>query len=245
MFKRLIIAAVAASTAAPAFADGPVLITHDTALTGDVTPGDAPGYPVTIKRAGSYQLASNLRPGTDKVAIEIAAANVTVDLNGFALLGKGVASQGISYTNLSRNVTIRNGIVSGFKLDGIVGGYAWTVENMQVVQNGGKGVWLYNYGRVANSIITQNGGAGVDCGWACHVQGNIVSQNGSDGVAFFYGGTVLGNTIAGNGAYGIRGSSQSGYVTGFGNNTVDGNTSGSRTGDVRPLHPNACDPACP
>ena len=41
--------------------DGIVLIDQNRALAGNVTPGDAPGFPVTLSQPGSYRLSGNLR----------------------------------------------------------------------------------------------------------------------------------------------------------------------------------------
>ena len=37
--------------------DGVQLINQELALAGNVTPGDEPGFPVTITRSGSYRLS--------------------------------------------------------------------------------------------------------------------------------------------------------------------------------------------
>ncbi len=40
--------------------DGVILIDQSKAMAGNITPGDAPGFPVTISQPGSYRLSSNL-----------------------------------------------------------------------------------------------------------------------------------------------------------------------------------------
>src|ERR1022692_224651 len=73
--------------------DGVVLISQVQALAGNVTPGDAPGFPVTISVPGSYRLSGNLTvPDQNTTAIQIAADNVTIDLNGFSILGPTVCT---------------------------------------------------------------------------------------------------------------------------------------------------------
>src|ERR1700729_54043 len=68
--------------------DGVVLIDQNHALAGNVTPGDAPGFPITISQPGSYKLAGNLTIGDkDTGAIEITANDVTIDLGGFSITG--------------------------------------------------------------------------------------------------------------------------------------------------------------
>jgi hypothetical protein len=67
--------------------DGVVLIDQSKANAGNVTPGDAPGFPVTLSRAGSYRLSGNLVISSLGTAIEITAEHVTLDLNGFTIQG--------------------------------------------------------------------------------------------------------------------------------------------------------------
>ena len=47
---------LALASAMPAAADDTVVITHAKALAGNVTQGDAPGYPVTLSKAGRYRV---------------------------------------------------------------------------------------------------------------------------------------------------------------------------------------------
>ena len=99
--KRTICALVAValgSLIAPRTAlavDGQIAITQARAMAGGVTPGDAPGFPVSINLPGSYVLSSGLTvPDANTTAIEINADHVTVDLNGFAILGPTDCSGG-------------------------------------------------------------------------------------------------------------------------------------------------------
>src|SRR5882757_8656039 len=66
--------------------DGVVLIDQNRALAGNITPGDAPGFPISITQPGSYRLSGNLTVPASTAGIEISASNVTIDLNGFSLL---------------------------------------------------------------------------------------------------------------------------------------------------------------
>jgi hypothetical protein len=101
--------------------DGIVLIDQTRALVGGVTPGDAPGFPVSITRAGSYRLSSNLVVPADGRAIAISAPNVTMDLNGFSIATTFPQpipnnSRGIVWTGTDRptGITVRNGTIEGF-----------------------------------------------------------------------------------------------------------------------------------
>jgi hypothetical protein len=73
--------------------------------------------PFTINKAGVWCLKKKLKhKGTTGYAIQINRNNVVLDLNGHLLFSKGGPSStayGI-YANNKSNITIRNGIVSGF-----------------------------------------------------------------------------------------------------------------------------------
>lgn len=224
-------AAIAASCAvlfagAAAAIDGEVLITQSRALAGGVTPGDAPGYPVTISASGSYKLASNLAVPLNKTGIEVNAVEVTIDLNGFRINGSinGSSPFGPEATGIKgyqRSLTVRNGTVRNFRHTGIsANGAMLIVKDMRISENR----------------------TGISCAESCHVEGNIVSYNLGVGVTMNRSGTVLGNTIMLNGNMGLA---VSGPV-GAGNNTVVNNGAAQIVGPIIRLHPNACAPEpCP
>jgi hypothetical protein len=263
-------ACLAALLTAPAeAADSETIITQAKALTGNVTPGDRPGFPVTISAPGSYKLGSNLLVPAGKNGI-VTTSLVTIDLNGFMLTGHLGAANGIVEAGLNQSaVTIRNGTIQSFKGDGIRGaGSYWTVQNMRITFNGGNGVaaghllhlrdsvvyinklngvTAINWASILDSTIVASGLNGVVCENHCLVEGNMISQNGSSptggvGVSASLG-TVLGNTITVNQGFGISGS-----ATGYGNNTLvsnNGTGGGKQVSDgLIPLQPNACSPAC-
>src|SRR5438067_8861679 len=94
--RTLFALTVFTAVALPLYAvDGVVLINQNAALAGNVTPGDTPGFPVTISLPGSYKLSSNLVvPDANTTAIEIVADDVKLDLNGFSIIGPTVCTQG-------------------------------------------------------------------------------------------------------------------------------------------------------
>src|SRR5512144_1730857 len=115
------IAAAAASTPVLGV-DGMKLIDQARAFAGGLTPGDAPGFPVTISQPGSYRLSGNLTvPDANTTAIDITSSDVTIDLNGFAIIGPTVCGgfpiactptgTGIGiHTFDSNRITVRNGV---------------------------------------------------------------------------------------------------------------------------------------
>jgi parallel beta-helix repeat protein len=74
-----------------------------------------------ITNSGSYYLTTNIVGVSGKNGIFITANNVTLDLNGFALLGVPGSVEGIQVSgSLScTNVTVRNGNVSGWGSGGV------------------------------------------------------------------------------------------------------------------------------
>jgi hypothetical protein len=120
-FQRSLIlcAAVLMCSATSAFAvDGVVLIDQARALAGNVTPGDAPGFPVTLSLPGSYRLSANLTVPADTDGIVIQNNEITLDLNVFRIAGvpgeeeqvAGVTDKGVTY----RAIVVRNGSMTNF-----------------------------------------------------------------------------------------------------------------------------------
>jgi hypothetical protein len=115
-------------------------------------------FPIVISQPGSYRLTSNLDGGgVSQPLIQVFAASVTLDLNGFTLSGglRGVMS-------FSNDVTVRNGTVRGMSELGIwLMGSAGHVEAVRLIGNrfgieiGGDG------GLVLDSIVVGSGGFGI------------------------------------------------------------------------------------
>jgi hypothetical protein len=101
--------------------DGVILIDQNRALAGNVTPGDAPGFPVTISQPGSYRLSTNLLVPSGLNGISITSSKVTIDLNGFSIMTPDVTTfppffYGIRFEApiTPSFIIIRNGTIDGF-----------------------------------------------------------------------------------------------------------------------------------
>src|SRR5438045_1829085 len=95
-------------------ADGVISIDQNAAMAGGVTPGDAPGFPITISQPGSYRLSSNLIVPNGLVnGIEIMVDDVVLDLNGFASMGPCLVkrSEGISILSECKSAPFVVGVV--------------------------------------------------------------------------------------------------------------------------------------
>ena len=212
----LLTLAAALPPAGSAHAAGEILITQAKALAGNVTPGDAAGFPVSLTRRGTYQLASTLIASANKAGIHILAPDVTVDLNGFTLHGNDVANNGVVAGQ--PNATIRNGTITGFRFDGVNASADFLiVDAMRIVLNGQDGVFCADGGQIRNSTVSSNGRQGISCTTA-RVQDNVVQSNAGVGIATSRG-SVRGNFVDLNGSGGIV------IVTGLAeSNTVTANT---------------------
>ena len=68
--------------------DGTVLINQSTVTNGLPNCPTSGRFPISICQSGGYRLSGNLTvPDANTTAISIVADNVTLDLNGFAILG--------------------------------------------------------------------------------------------------------------------------------------------------------------
>lgn len=202
--------------AGPAFAvDGVVLINQSIALAGNATPGDTPGFPITISVSGSYRLSGNLiPPDGNTTVIQITADNVSIDLNGFSIIGPVVCSGGPPVTGCSP---------SGFGA-GITSSNANISVSNGTVRGMGTGISLQGAGsRIANVQAMSNSFDGIDATPGSIVSGSNASYNGDNGI-FVSGvnkvGKLIDNVLIGNHNSGMQ---AGGLITG---NLVTSNTGG-------------------
>jgi hypothetical protein len=125
------------------------------------TPITSTTGPFNITSSGSYYLTRNIGYGDN--GLVITADDVTVDLNGFSLLGPGTGTgNGILVSGSHKNITIRNGEVHGFGAHGIsaITTDNVVVEHVTVSDNGAApatGMVLGNHARVTECSATGNG----------------------------------------------------------------------------------------
>ncbi len=173
------IAAAIALAAGAGTAQSQTIIDQAKAMAGNVTPGDAPGFPVTLSVPGHYVLTSNLVVPDYTSGIYITAKNVTLNLNGFTVRGHVVCNAGpagptcLGPTNgngtgilvVEEGVVIRNGHVWGFPSEGVEmrGGI---IEDVQVSSNDGIGISSTAIpgnppARLSGVRVTLNRGSGI------------------------------------------------------------------------------------
>ena len=246
--------------------DGVILIDQNKALAGNVTPGDTPGYPVTISLSGSYRLSGNLTvPNENTTAIDVtgAASMVSIDLNGFAIIGPTACDVAIPpvcspvaadpgnifgpgdgvRSNIDGSLTVRNGTIRGMgRVAVFVSGAPLVIVDQVQIRDNGLGGLFIGIGNVTNSVVSRNGGNGITLNQGV-VKGNHITRNGGSGViATGLQINVLENTILQNSAFGIDFSAAGAY----GSNILSSNVSGAVSGSGVQVSGNVCNGvACP
>lgn len=197
--------------------DGVKLITQARAMAGNVTPGDAPGFPVTLSRSGSYRLAGNLTvPDENTIAIQLVypGTDVILDLNGFVIKGpnycqpkgEGICDLGTGTGIISMsgsNLTVHNGTIFGVGNDGISCDRC-RVEKVKILHNPGNGIFATS-GTFIDNVITHNFGDGIRAYWLeSTVLDNTTRLNGGNGISVGNASLVKGNRANRNGQKGIE-----------------------------------------
>lgn len=126
------------------------------ALAGGALPGDAPGFPITISQPGSYKLTGNLAVPANTTAIDITVPGVTLDMNGFSIIGPVkcvTGAAGATLCTAARNnfgtpllqavdqAVIRNGTVQGSTGVGInLKGQGHTLSDLTITASAGNAI---------------------------------------------------------------------------------------------------------
>jgi len=173
---------------------GPVASTHKTLsevepripLNSTNTPGDFDSV-FRITTPGSYYLTGNVTGGSGRMGIKVVAAHVTIDLNGFTLVGASGSLAGIAISGGVETITVRNGTVIGW---------------------GGHGLDLYEAGllrsaRVDSVVSRLNGGVGFSLGQNATVLNCIADSNTGSGFEFLFNGVLEGSVARQNTGYGV------------------------------------------
>ena len=183
------------------------------------------GFPYTITQPGSYRLTSNLSlPDENTVAIRIGADNVTLDFNGFSIIGP-VSCAGTppicSPANgrgagvdpgAKRNITVMNGTIRGTSFGvGVIDsnelvrgmGDNGTVRGMKILSVGGhpfsSAISFGNSSLVAENILKDISGEGIFGTSGNTITNNVVTNVGQFGACINTGGSGgHGGTISNN-----------------------------------------------
>jgi Right handed beta helix region len=181
--------------------------------------------PYTITASGSYYVTTNLTPAANQNGIVIAADNVTIDLEGFELVGAGGGSgEGISSAGAHTNIVIRNGTVRSWPGSGInlydFASYQGSVQGIRAVGNTFTGIAVGKSSRVVDCMAAGNNdkgilmdadcaiehceafsnlGIGISAGATARIADNLSSHNRGSGISASSGSVISGCTANGNG----------------------------------------------
>lgn len=214
------------------------------------TPGDALSV-YKITNSGSYYLTGSFTGVSGKHGIFIAAPDVTLDLNGYSVIGVAGSFDGINATNTaptSPGLAVRNGAVMGWGVNGLnaqTGAPGATFEHLQLLTNGWSG--LKATGAVIRDCVAEGNNAiggnssygifatgsrimnclvkaninGIQGSGGCTIDGCVATDNGSGLLA---DNSIIQNCTAYNSTFQGMFLFSNNRVTG---NLVDGNGHGS------------------
>ena len=208
---------------------------------GPLDPPGSPGptdatqitaLPFTITTSGTYVLRKNLTGVSGQNGISVNADNVTIDLNGFALIGpSGGGSETAIQLGSPGNLVVRNGSVLNWRCGGISAGNstggafddlrlsgngagcansaaleigAADVANCDVFSNSYNGLRITT-GAVTRCTATGNGQTGIVLNGAGAVVRDCASSGNLSGISAASGGSVSGCAVSANLGVGITG----------------------------------------
>lgn len=153
--------------------------------------------PYTISSPGSYIFTSNIVAPSSHTGdgIVIASSDVTLDLNGFGLIGGAGSVNGILVSGSRSNIVIRNGLIRTWNGVGIeaftLGGARF--EDLRLANNTVAGLRLNEGSTITGCSASKNGiGMVVD---GCTVIGCAFARNTEIGIAAS-GGSVITDCVA-------------------------------------------------
>lgn len=193
------------------------------AQSGDRIP--IPSLPFTIDRSGSYYLTQTLF--ADGGGLVIFADDVTVDLNGFGLVGRSTPTNAVVAPVSVRNLVVCNGSITGWGLSalqlgnaqharladleltdngafGLANGVEASIEDCLIARNGQGGMDLFDGCVVRRCTVVDNHGIGLDALRRTTVEQCVVNGNSSSGVVVLENSLVQGCRVVSNGSVGIQ-----------------------------------------
>lgn len=187
---------------------------------------DAPGFPVTLGTQtpgfdgqGTYRLTGNLRvPDGNTDAIEIVETHVTLDLNGFALLGYALGSgvgNGVAGSAMASYARIHNGTIRGFRNRGIAleAAVAVRIEGVTVAANVQGGIDPGPQSLVRDNVVEGNGQFGITVRDHTLLRDNVVTDSFNGPDLLYAGGRDTGLNLCEDGSCSLRAPLRRFYLT--------------------------------
>ena len=161
--------------------------------------------PSFLNAPGSFYLTTNLTGVSGTNGITIAANNVTLDLNGFELVGAAGSSNAIAESGLRTNLVVHNGTIRNWTFSALGGGnlFRARIENIHVSDNGG-GINVGAGSIVRNCVVTTSGQIGIRAGASSSVTDCSVQGSTSHGIEVGPAGTLARCVAYANGGAGFN-----------------------------------------
>lgn len=186
---------------------GPVAPTHKSltevepriAVNATNTPGDANSL-FKISQPGSYYLVGNITGVAGKHGIEIVTSFVTLDLNGFGLVGIAGSLDGVSTTvaNL-HSIAVVNGSVRDWGDEGVDLESAANCRVADLHASGNldlSGIGVGYGSTVTNCVAYDNAVDGISAEYGCTITNCAAYQNGETGIIVHNTGNTVSNCSA-------------------------------------------------
>ncbi len=161
--------------------------------------------PFTISTPGSYYLTTNLTGVASDTGISISASGVTIDLNGFEMVGVTGSQEGVLVKGAQHSVHIRNGTIRNWGWHGVDASLATAsmLTDLRAYTNGWEnfsqdGLRIGANSLVKNCVSTANELSGINAGSGCTIKDCTVAANQEDGIVVASGCQVTGNNSIGN-----------------------------------------------
>ncbi len=160
-----------------------------TPITSETCPGNS-ACVFRITQPGSYYLTANVTVPVSKTGIRIASPGVTIDLNGFEIVGQPNSANGIAFEDQAGaypGTVVRNGKVRNCGGGGVAlyatGTRGTIVEQIVSVGNGQLGFLISDAGVLRQCSAIENAGGGFQAGTANNsiVEHCVAYANGSSG----------------------------------------------------------------
>ncbi|HEY5912188.1 MAG TPA: right-handed parallel beta-helix repeat-containing protein [Verrucomicrobiae bacterium] len=184
-----------------------------TPVGAETTPGGASSL-YSITQPGAHYLTANVLGVTNRYGIAIDADNVTLDLNGFALIGVTNSRAGIIIMNTSSNICVRNGAIQGWGGAGMYmgSGYGCIYEGLRLSGNGAEGLRAGLVSVVKACTAIGNSGVGISASMGSVVTGCAMRNNAGHGLLASNSGVLVSecNSLE-NGGDGFHGATSVSY----------------------------------
>ena len=159
----------------------------------------ASGGTIVINKSGSYFLGANLGFGfsnASAIRVNSGVNNVTINLNGFSIIGTGGTNTGGINASTNSGITVVNGTITKFAGKAISLGPNSVVAGLQLISNGGDALTCTIGCLVTGNVINSNIGTGLVFNDATSgYQNNVINANGSK----VTGGTNMGHNVCNGG----------------------------------------------